>query len=50
MAYKLIKIIILKGNYNKRDIMDKLDAYLAAGRIKVEQYVELINMVNRGRT
>lgn len=50
MAYKLIKIIILKGNYDKQDIMDKLDAYLAAGRITVDQYTELMNMVNSGET
>lgn len=45
MAYKLIKIIILSGKYDRQDIMDKLDAYLAASRITVEQYRELVEMM-----
>lgn len=45
MAYKLIKLVILRGGYDKDDIMDKLDAYLAADRITVEQYKELANLV-----
>lgn len=45
MAYKLMKVIILRGGYDKQDIMDKLDAYLAFGRISLEQYNELAGMV-----
>lgn len=45
MAYKLMKVIILRGGYDKQDIMDKLDAYLAFGRITLEQYNELAGMV-----
>ena len=41
MAYKLMKVIILRGDYDKQDIMDKLDAYLAFSRITLEEYNEL---------
>ena len=30
MAYNLMKRIILRGGYDKDDVMDKLDAFLAA--------------------
>ena len=40
-----MKVIILRGGYDKQDIMDKLDAYLAFGRISLEQYNELAGMV-----
>ncbi len=46
MAYKVIKRVITRGGYNKNDIMDKLDAYLAADRITVAQYKELVELVN----
>lgn len=46
MAYKLIKVVILRGGYDKQEIMDKLDAYLAFGRITLEQYNELAKLVN----
>lgn len=46
MAYKLMKVVILRGGYDKQEIMDKLDAYLAFGRITLEQYNELVNLVN----
>lgn len=45
MAYKLMKVIILRGDYDKQDIMDKLDAYLAFSRITLEEYDELAGMV-----
>ncbi len=44
-AYKIIRYIILKGNYNKSYIMMKLDAYLAADRITVAQYQELVKLM-----
>ncbi len=48
-TYTLIKYVILRGNYNNADMMDKLDAYLAADRITVEQYKELMELVNGGK-
>lgn len=46
MAYKLMKRIIERGGYDKADVMDKLDAFLAADRITTEEYKELVAMVN----
>lgn len=45
MAYKLIKVVILRGGYDEKEIMDKLDAYLAFNRITLEQYHELAKLV-----
>lgn len=45
LAYKLMKRIIERGGYDKADTMDKLDAYLADDRITVEQYQELVQMM-----
>ena len=45
MAYNLMKRIILRGEYDKDDVMDKLDAFLAADRITVDQYRELVDLI-----
>lgn len=45
MAYKLMKRIIERGNYNRVETMDKLDAFLAADRITAEEYKELVAMM-----
>lgn len=46
MAYNLMKRIIIRGGYDKDDVMDKLDAFLAADRITTAQYQELVAMMN----
>ena len=46
MAYNLMKRIIMRGGYDKDDVMDKLDAFLAADRITTAQYQELVTMMN----
>ena len=46
MAYNLMKRIILRGGYDKNDVMDKLDAFLAADRITTAQYQELVAMMD----
>ena len=46
MAYNLMKRIIMRGGYDKNEVMDKLDAFLAAGRITTEQYQELVAMMD----
>ena len=33
MAYNLMKRIITRGGYDRDDVMDKLDAFLAADRL-----------------
>lgn len=45
MAYKLMKRIIERGNYDKAATMDKLDAFLAADRLTTEEYKELVDMM-----
>ena len=48
MTYRLVKRIIAKGNYDKDELMDKLDVFLLAGRITDEQYKELVEMMKDG--
>ena len=50
MAYNLMKRIIMRGGYDKDDVMDKLDAFLAADRITTAQYRELVELMNGGST
>ena len=50
MAYNLMKRIIMRGGYDKADVMNKLDAFLAADRITVEQYRELVALVEGSDT
>lgn len=45
MAYKLMKRIIERGDYDKEAVMDKLDAFLATDRLTTEQYKELAGLV-----
>ena len=45
MAYNLMKRIITRGNYDRADVLDKLDTFFAANRITKEQYNELVAMV-----
>lgn len=45
MAYKLMKRIIERGGYDRDEVMNKLDAFLAADRLTVEQYEELVAMM-----
>ncbi|MCI8403294.1 MAG: hypothetical protein HFE49_00160 [Clostridia bacterium] len=46
MTYGYCKKIIVGGNYEKEDMLDKLDVFLLAGRISNEEYKELIGMMN----
>ncbi len=46
--YNICKKMILNGNYDKEDMMNKLDIYLLKNRITEEQYTELIDMINDG--
>ena len=47
MAYKLMKRIITRGGYDRDEVMNKLDAFLAADRITAEQYKELMAMMDK---
>ena len=41
MAYNLMKLAILRGELNRAEIMDMLDAYMVFKRITVDEYREL---------
>lgn len=49
MTYKLMKRIIengiKKGNLNREDTLQKLDVFLMADRITVEEYQELVELM-----
>ncbi len=45
MAYRLLKKVILAGNYDKNDILEKLDVYYGFERITLEQYTELQTLI-----
>lgn len=48
MTYKLMKRIIQKGVYDYEATLLKLDVFLMADRITVEEYQELVEMMNGG--
>lgn len=45
MTYNMLYKLILKGNYDKEDMLTKLDTFYANGRITQAQYMELLEMV-----
>lgn len=48
MTYKLMKRIIEKGGYDREKTMQKLDVFLMADRITVEEYQELVELMGGG--
>ena len=46
MTYKLMKRIIQKGDYDPVSTLQKLDVFLMKDRITVEEYDELVDMIN----
>jgi hypothetical protein len=47
MTYLAMKKIIESGNYDKNEIIEKLDIFLAGDRITIEQYNELKELMER---
>lgn len=47
VAYNLMKRIISRGDYDRAETMNKLDAFLAADRLTADQYRELVEMMNK---
>lgn len=45
MAYKIMKRIIERGEYNKEETMNKLDVFLATDRLTSAQYKELVELM-----
>ena len=46
MTYKVCKRLIRNGNYEKEDMMMKLDVFLLNDRITQENYNELVGLMN----
>lgn len=46
MTYALCKKLISSGNYEKEDMLNKLDVFLLNNRINDVQYNELVAMIN----
>ena len=46
MTYDLCKRLIENGNYEKEDMLMKLDVFLLNDRITQVQYEELVGMMN----
>ena len=46
MTYKVCKRLIQNGNYEKEDMLIKLDVFLLNDRITQEEYNELVNLLN----
>jgi len=46
MTYVVCKRLIQNGNYEKGDMLLKLDIFLLNDRITQEQYNELVGMIN----
>lgn len=46
MTYNICKRLIQNGNYEKEDMMMKLDVFLLNNRITKEQYDELVDIIN----
>lgn len=45
MTYSRIKKIIQSGRYNREDMLGKLDVFLLSGRITIQEYDELAEMM-----
>lgn len=45
---KNIEKLIKLGNFNKEDMMNKLDIFLLADRISGEEYNQLVEMIEVG--
>lgn len=46
MTYTFCKRIIQNGNYDKEDMLLKLDIFLLNDRITQDEYNELVGMIN----
>lgn len=44
--YTMLKRLIVKGNYDKADMLNKLDTYFLMGRLTDSEYAELMGIVN----
>ena len=47
-TYESTKIIIQSGNYEKESLLKKIDIFLNFKRITVEEYTELVTLIEGG--
>lgn len=47
MIYDLLKNLINADRYEKQDMSDKLDVFLTFDRVTLEQYQELLGLINK---
>ena len=50
MTYNMMLKMIEKGNYDKEDMLNKIDTFYANNRITQEQYIELLAKVESQKT
>ena len=48
-TYESTKIIIQSGNYEKESLLKKIDIFLNFNRITLEQYTELVTLIEGGK-
>ena len=48
-TYESTKIIIQSGNYEKESLLKKIDIFLNFNRITLEQYAELVTLIEGGK-
>ena len=48
-TYESTKIIIQSGNYEKESLLKKIDIFLNFKRITVEEYTELVTLIEGGK-
>lgn len=46
MIYNLLLNLINAGKYEKEDMLNKIDVFFVFDRITVEQYQELLELIN----
>lgn len=46
MIYNLLLNLINAGKYEKEDMLNKIDVFFTFDRITVEQYQELLELIN----
>lgn len=46
MQYDLLSKVIKGGKFDKEDILNKLDVYMMLNKISLDQYNELVLLVN----
>ena len=45
MTYRNCKKVIENGKYEKEDMLEKLDVFLMGNRITIEEYKELVDLL-----